>query len=92
MGKEWASRPILSSGKKLTGGKFRPVTPAWQDGKTSYMHSKTVCKIRPFSDTEQSSMDIHQKKLPIYTWVKVFRINPEFRIESQPQNAELRKL
>ena len=26
------------------------------------------------------------------TWVKVFRINPEFRIESQPQNAELSRL
>ena len=38
MGKEWAGlffpgermgRPILSPGKKLTGGKFRPVTPGW---------------------------------------------------------------
>ena len=33
-----------------------------------------------------------------YAWVKVFRINPEFRIlrltfmESQPPNAELRRL
>ena len=36
VGKEWAGlffpgermgRPILSPGKKLTGGKFRPVTP-----------------------------------------------------------------
>ena len=28
---ERMGRPILSSGKKLTGGKFRPVTPAIDD-------------------------------------------------------------
>ena len=35
-----------------------------------------------------------QMRLNLFSWVKVFRINPEFRIlrltfQSQPQNAEL---
>ena len=32
---ERMGRPILSPGKKLTGGKFRPVTPEMSDGPTA---------------------------------------------------------
>ena len=34
-GKEWAG-PFFPRGKKLTGGKFRPVTPCHRDGSFEY--------------------------------------------------------
>ena len=41
---ERMGRPILSPGKKLTGGKFRPVTPATLYADTYYTKCRTSCK------------------------------------------------
>ena len=62
---------------------------------------KTICQLTP-SEGEYNYLPAKSVLHPSFisetsvanTWVKVFRIRLEFRIsmESQPQNAELRRL